>query len=69
MADYSDAADAAADALANVDPTLKRYRYKDLEKENHSPVDAVKGAAMLEALASRRSSGFLRVAKMREPQS
>jgi hypothetical protein len=67
MADFSDAADAALDALSG-DLSLKRYRYGDRERENHDPDKLAKTAILLAGLAARRAgAGLFRKVKFQGP--
>lgn len=70
MADYSTAADNAADALENAaDGLVEEYTIG----ANHRSVkrgkakDQIEAALLLEALAARRNAGIFRLAKPRNP--
>ena len=67
MADYSTAADAAAEALSEGPVEEYEIRNNGRRVRRGDPLRQVQAAAMLEGLAARRANGIFRVAKLAEP--
>ena len=70
MANYSTASSNASDALdASTDGEfVEEYSVGNRRVRRGRAIDQIKAALFLEGLADRRSNGFTRVAKYREPR-
>lgn len=71
MADYSDASEAAQDALANAaEGFVEEYEITNRGRrvKRGRVADQVQAALLLEGIAARRSGGLFRLAKRRNPR-
>lgn len=68
MADFSDAADAAAEGLA--EGLIEDYEVRNNGRRvrRGDPLRQVQAAAMLEGLAARRAGSIFKLAKFTEPR-